>query len=131
MNRSLAKIPKRSFWPFNRATGRTNGITQACLDWRPTRVKAPQNPGRIKVPELILAGQYDLSTPLAYAKRELRRAPRGKLVVVPKAGHSVALGGTCADKAIVSFLKGKAVGNPCRNAGAKAVKARSWMRPAG
>lgn len=125
-NRRLAKIPHRSFWPFNRATGRANGILQACLDWPGTRVEVPRKPGRIKVPELILAGQYDLSTPIAYAKRELRRAPRGKLVVVPEVGHSMALSGTCADKAIASFLKGKPVGNPCRNAGARATTAGPW-----
>ena len=38
---------------------------------------------------LFLAGDHDLSTPLEWARQEAARAPRGKLVVVPGAGHSV------------------------------------------
>ena len=43
------------------------------------------------VPTLLLAGDRDLSTPLAWAKQELALAPGGTLIVVPKAGHSVQL----------------------------------------
>jgi pimeloyl-ACP methyl ester carboxylesterase len=38
---------------------------------------------------LLLGGDRDLSTPLAWARQELSLAPRGRLVVVPGAGHSV------------------------------------------
>jgi pimeloyl-ACP methyl ester carboxylesterase len=41
------------------------------------------------VPVLLLAGDHDLSTPLAWARAEAARAPRGRLVVVHGAGHSV------------------------------------------
>ena len=34
-------------------------------------------------------GDHDLSTPLAWARKELGLTTRGKLVVVPGAGHSV------------------------------------------
>jgi pimeloyl-ACP methyl ester carboxylesterase len=41
------------------------------------------------VPALLLAGDRDLSAPLESAQQELRVAPRGRLVVVKGAGHSV------------------------------------------
>ena len=41
------------------------------------------------VPTLLLAGDRDLSTPLAWARREAALAPNGRLVVVPGAGHSI------------------------------------------
>jgi len=130
VNRGLARLPGKSFYPFDKATARGNGVTQVCLDWPATKVKAPPKPGPINVPELILAGQYDLSTPLAYAKRELKRAKRGSLIVVPKAGHSVALRGSCADLGIRKFLRGQPVGNPCKGAEAQSLRARSWTMPA-
>jgi pimeloyl-ACP methyl ester carboxylesterase len=43
------------------------------------------------VPTLLLSGDHDLSTPLAWGRREAALAPRGKLVVVSGAGHSVQL----------------------------------------
>ena len=41
------------------------------------------------MPVLLLAGERDLSTPLAWAREEAAKAPDGKLVIVPGAGHSV------------------------------------------
>jgi pimeloyl-ACP methyl ester carboxylesterase len=41
------------------------------------------------VPVLLLAGEHDLSTPLAWAREEANKAPDGRLVLVPGAGHSV------------------------------------------
>ena len=38
---------------------------------------------------LLLAGERDLSTPLSWARAEAAKAPDGKLVIVPGAGHSV------------------------------------------
>jgi pimeloyl-ACP methyl ester carboxylesterase len=43
------------------------------------------------VPVLLLAGEHDLSTPLAWARAEAATAPRGRLLEVPGAGHSVQL----------------------------------------
>jgi pimeloyl-ACP methyl ester carboxylesterase len=40
---------------------------------------------------LLLAGERDLSTPLAWARAEAALAPRGRLLEVPGAGHSVQL----------------------------------------
>ena len=59
------------------------------------------------VPVLLLAGDRDLSTPLAWAQSEARQAPHGRLVVVPGAGHSVQLRapGAAGRRALVSFLQ--------------------------
>jgi pimeloyl-ACP methyl ester carboxylesterase len=40
---------------------------------------------------LLLAGERDLSTPLAWAREEASKAPDGRLLIVPRAGHSVQL----------------------------------------
>ena len=112
--RYLSGKSGRSFWPFNAATARGNGIFQACVDWPRTRVATPPKPGKIRQPTLFLAGQYDISTPVEYARRELRRATRGRLVVVPKVGHAVAFRDRCAVEALVGFLNGELARNPCR-----------------
>jgi pimeloyl-ACP methyl ester carboxylesterase len=44
------------------------------------------------VPVLLLNGDRDLSTPLAWARQEAAKAPDGHLVVIPGVGHWV-LGG--------------------------------------
>jgi pimeloyl-ACP methyl ester carboxylesterase len=76
-------------WPFDAATAAGNGIAQQCLPWAPTP-PTPAAAARLpNVPTLLLAGDRDLSTPLAWAKREAALAPNGRLVVVPGAGHSV------------------------------------------
>ena len=41
------------------------------------------------MPVLLLAGERDLSTPLAWAREEAAKAPDGRLVIVPRVGHSV------------------------------------------
>jgi pimeloyl-ACP methyl ester carboxylesterase len=55
---------------------------------------------------LLLAGDRDLSTPLALARDEARRAPKGQLVVVHGAGHSTQLRATAptARAALATFL---------------------------
>ena len=72
---------------------------------------ADGNPGRPlpDVPVLILAGTHDLSTPLVWARAEARDAPRGQLVIVPGAGHSVqtkAGGDPVVRRALAGFLDG-------------------------
>ena len=56
----------------------------------------------------ILAGERDLSTPLAWARQEALLAPDGQLVTVPGAGHSVQLraGDAAVRKLLARFLAG-------------------------
>jgi pimeloyl-ACP methyl ester carboxylesterase len=82
-------LPERALGPFDRATVTGNGIMQQCLYWPPTP-PTPQPPAnaRITAPTLILAGNRDLSTPLSWPRAELKLLPHGKLVIVPRMGHS-------------------------------------------
>jgi pimeloyl-ACP methyl ester carboxylesterase len=91
----LARLPDRAFFPYDRATATRNGVATGCAIWPATDPPAvpagnPQRP-LPAVPVLLLAGERDLSTPLAWARREQAQAPEGRLVPVPGAGHSVQL----------------------------------------
>ena len=58
------------------------------------------------VPTLLLAGSHDLSTPLEWARAEASLTPRGRLVVVQNAGHSVQVRATndAGRRAVAKFL---------------------------
>jgi pimeloyl-ACP methyl ester carboxylesterase len=95
--------------PFDRATVIGNGLAQTCLRWPPTPAPTPPRSGDLPpVPTLLLAGDRDLSTPLAWAREQAAHTPQGRLVVVPGAGHSVqsrAPGGA-GRRAVERFLLG-------------------------
>jgi pimeloyl-ACP methyl ester carboxylesterase len=76
--------------PWDRATVIGNGLAQTCLRWPPTPAPSPPATADLPpVPTLLLAGERDLSTPLPWARAQSARTPRGRLVIVPGAGHSV------------------------------------------
>jgi pimeloyl-ACP methyl ester carboxylesterase len=85
---AVAAVADTAFFPFDRATATDNGQVAVCQQWPATPV-VPFAAGRDlpPVPVLVLAGDHDLNTPLAWGEQELARAPRGRLVVVPGAGH--------------------------------------------
>jgi pimeloyl-ACP methyl ester carboxylesterase len=85
--RAVARLPAASLYPFDRRTASGNGFVRQCLPWPPTR-PTPLATGKITVPTLLLNGDRDLSTPLEWARDELKLTTRGKLVIVPGAGHS-------------------------------------------
>jgi pimeloyl-ACP methyl ester carboxylesterase len=85
----VGKLPTRAVWPYDRKTAAGNGIVATCLNWPSTTPSSNPPPKLPPVPILFLSGDRDLSTPLEWAREEARRAPRGKLVVVPGASHSV------------------------------------------
>ena len=84
---AVARIPARQLYPFGAETASGNGFVQQCLPWAPTR-PTPQPHGKLRVSTLLVEGSHDLSTQLAWARQQLALTPRGKLVVVPGAGHS-------------------------------------------
>jgi pimeloyl-ACP methyl ester carboxylesterase len=107
LKRAAARVRAKAIWPFTRSVARQNGFVKTCQYWPPT--PAPPQPGPVnlpKVPTLLLAGDRDLSTPLAWANEERALAPGAQLVVVPNAGHSTQLRATsdAARSAVASFL---------------------------
>ena len=85
---TVARIPAAKLYPFDARTASGNGFVRQCLPWAPTR-PTPLPHGKLRVRTLLVNGDHDLSTPLAWARRQLALTPHGKLVVVPGAGHSV------------------------------------------
>jgi pimeloyl-ACP methyl ester carboxylesterase len=85
---AVARIPAKQLYPFDRQTASDNGFVTQCLPWTPTR-PTPLAHGKLLVPTLLVEGDHDLSTQLAWARQQLALTPHGKLVIVPGAGHSV------------------------------------------
>jgi pimeloyl-ACP methyl ester carboxylesterase len=89
--RRMKTVPESAVWPFTRATASHDGFVETCKVW-PVTPPVPSPPLRSKlpsVPVLLVNGDHDLSTPLEWAREEARLAPKGKLVVVHGASHSV------------------------------------------
>jgi pimeloyl-ACP methyl ester carboxylesterase len=84
---AVARIPASKLYPFDARTASGNGFIRQCLPWAPT-TPTPLPHGKLRVPTLLVNGNHDLSTPLAWARKELALTTHGKLVVVPGAGHS-------------------------------------------
>ncbi|MFF3111419.1 alpha/beta fold hydrolase [Kitasatospora sp. NPDC057904] len=78
-------------WPFDPATATGTGTLLTCLDWPQEEVPAtPSEHHRLpNVPVLLLGGDRDLSTPLAWTYREAEMAHDARVVVVPGAAHGV------------------------------------------
>lgn len=93
LKHALSRVPTPSLYPFKRSTAYGNGLVQGCLQWPPTVPPGVHDGDPSSelppVPVLLLSGERDLSTPLAWAREEAAKAPDGKLVIVPGAGHSV------------------------------------------
>ena len=104
----LVTLPEQATWPFAPATAAGNGIIATCKSW-PETPAAPLAATRLPaVPVLLLSGDHDLSTPLAWAQQEAALAPKGQLVVVPGASHSVQTRerGDVGRRALQRFLLG-------------------------
>jgi pimeloyl-ACP methyl ester carboxylesterase len=93
--RLAGNLGPAAVFPYDRATAAGNGLAQGCVQWpatSPPSVSEGDPSGALPpVPTLLLSGERDLSTPLAWARAEAAHAPDGRLVAVPGAGHSVQL----------------------------------------
>jgi pimeloyl-ACP methyl ester carboxylesterase len=86
----LHDLPSAASAPFPPATALAHGLVATCRWWPPVAAPPPTPRGAvIGTPALLLAGDRDLSTPLEWARAQAARMPRGELVVVPGAGHSI------------------------------------------
>jgi alpha-beta hydrolase superfamily lysophospholipase len=92
---------------FDAATAARNGIVATCAHWPPMPGEGARVARRLPpVRTLLLAGDEDLSTPLEWARREAAVAPRGRLLVIPGAGHSTLTHERRAVRALARFLDG-------------------------
>jgi pimeloyl-ACP methyl ester carboxylesterase len=105
---AVSRLPASALYPFDAATASGNGFVRQCLPWGPTPA-TPLPHGKLRVPTLLVNGDHDLSTPLAWARKQLALTPNGKLVVVPGAGHSVQSRAVSdvGRNAVAAFLLGK------------------------
>jgi pimeloyl-ACP methyl ester carboxylesterase len=114
---ALHALPAADFYPFDPSTAFQSSLVPYCAFW-PDASAAPAPPPPLpSVPTLILAGEQDLRTPAAGAKRVQASIPGAQLLVVPYTGHSV-LGSDfsgCAEAAVAAFFSGRAV-QPCPSA---------------
>jgi pimeloyl-ACP methyl ester carboxylesterase len=108
LRRAAARLTAAQLYPFDRATATGNGFVRQCLPWAPTPA-TPLPRGAIRVPTLLVNGDHDLSTPLEWARKELRYVAKGKLVVVRGAGHSVQsrARSDAGRQAVATFLLGR------------------------
>jgi pimeloyl-ACP methyl ester carboxylesterase len=110
--RRLARVRPAALYPFDRATATGNGLLVGCLEWPatiPPRLGYGNPAAKLPpVPVLLLAGGHDLSTPVAWARQEAAKAPRGRLVVLAGSGHSVQTGSRAASarRVVQRFLHG-------------------------
>ena len=105
VRRVVARLSSADLWPFDAATADGNGFVRQCLPWpRTPDAPLPRTGHLPNVPTLLLAGSRDLSTPLPWARQELRQAPGGRLVVVPGAGHGTVRQGGRGRATMRAFL---------------------------
>jgi pimeloyl-ACP methyl ester carboxylesterase len=107
VEKAVAGLPADAVWPFTRADAGGQGLVQTCVAWPPARPDADVPAGaRLTMPVLLLAGDRDLSTPLAWAEAQAKLCDDGELVVVAGAGHSLQGRFPAADEAVRQFLLG-------------------------
>jgi pimeloyl-ACP methyl ester carboxylesterase len=105
--KAVAALPEQTFFPFDRDTATGNGTMVTCQQWPSTPVPAfVVGRDLPPVPVLLLAGDHDLDTPLAWTRQEAARAPRGQLIVIPGSGHITqdAANGPAGREAAARFL---------------------------
>jgi len=112
VTRAAAQLSPPQLYPWDRATALGNGLAVGCEQWpatKPPTVLTGNVSGDLpRVPVLLFSGERDLSTPLAWGREEATKAAEGRLVVVPRAGHSVQLRSTnvSARETLARFLAG-------------------------
>jgi pimeloyl-ACP methyl ester carboxylesterase len=109
VERVRRQLSTRDVWPYTKDAAVGNGFVQTCLPWPSTPPGSePANSRLPAVPTLLVNGDRDLSTPLEWAVEETGLAPKGTLVIVKGAAHSIQNRerGTAGRDAVNAFLNG-------------------------
>jgi pimeloyl-ACP methyl ester carboxylesterase len=107
VDRAVAALPDDAVWPFTPEDAGAQGLVRTCAFWPPARPDAVAPPtARLTMPVLLLAGDRDLSTPLAWAREQAALCDDAELVVIEGAGHSLTGRNPEADAAVRRFLSG-------------------------
>jgi pimeloyl-ACP methyl ester carboxylesterase len=106
LDAAAARVPTDRVWPFTPQDTLRQGNAVFCRFWPPARSNARPVLATLPMPVLLLAGERDLSTPLEWAQSVAGHAPKGRLVVIAGAGHSLQGRSADADAAILDFLRG-------------------------
>jgi pimeloyl-ACP methyl ester carboxylesterase len=107
--KAVAALPDTALFPYDRATAAGNKTVAMCQPWPPTPlVTFPSQADLPPVPTLLLAGDHDLITPLAWTQHEASYAPHADLVVIPGSGHITQNtgNGPAGRAAVTRFLTG-------------------------
>jgi pimeloyl-ACP methyl ester carboxylesterase len=102
-------LPEAVLFPYDRATVAGSATVAMCQQWPPTAVVGfPSSAKLPPVPTLLLVGDHDLITPLAWTQHEASYAPHAQLVVIPGSGHITQNtgNGPAARAAVTRFLTG-------------------------
>ena len=113
---ALTAVPDLAVVPFDRQVALNAGAALLCHYWPQTAVAPVPAPVAITAPTLVLSGRDDLRTPTEQAKAAMALLPNGTFVDVAGTGHSVMTTDftRCVERAILRFMSGKKVGDPCR-----------------
>lgn len=106
---AVAALGTERLWPFTAQTARTNGFLRSCELW-PPEPDPPVPASQLSLRgenALILRGDRDLSTLLAWAQRVHADIPGSRLLVVPGVGHSVQGASESARQAVARYLLGQ------------------------
>jgi pimeloyl-ACP methyl ester carboxylesterase len=86
--KAVAALSEAALFPYDRSTAVGNGTVATCEQWPPTPVVPfPPKANLPPIPMLLLAGDHDLITPLAWTQHEASYVPHAHLVIIPGSGH--------------------------------------------
>jgi pimeloyl-ACP methyl ester carboxylesterase len=111
---AAAAVPASAFAPLGAWAATTNPFVRFCLQW-PQATEAPSlGAGPFPdVPVLAVAGDVDLRTPVADTAAAVALFPRGRLLLVPGAGHSALSYSACARSQVARWLADAATPDRC------------------
>lgn len=92
-------------WPEIARTAAIDASLDVCAIWPVKQPEQAKTPTNVAPPVLVLTGEWDPATPAEQARwTATRLGPSAKLVVVPKAGHSVSIGDPCVEEIVSTFV---------------------------